>query len=61
MLISRSNHPSLNWQKIQLQAAVEYGKIIDMPFIEKINYKSAIIYEKYILLQTKSKYYGWIQ
>ena len=34
MLINLSNHPSPNWPEIQLQAAIQYGKIIDLPFPE---------------------------
>ena len=34
MLINLSNHPSPNWPEAQLQAASQYGKIIDLPFPE---------------------------
>jgi hypothetical protein len=32
MLISFSNHPSATWQAAQLDAAVVYGEVIDIPF-----------------------------
>lgn len=32
MLINLSNHPSDKWDRRQLDAASEYGKIIDIPF-----------------------------
>lgn len=32
MLVNLSNHPSDKWDKGQLDAASEYGKIIDIPF-----------------------------
>lgn len=34
MLINLSNHPSSAWDSSQLQAALIYGKISDMPFPE---------------------------
>ena len=32
MLINFSNHPSDRWDKAQLEAASEYGNIVDEPF-----------------------------
>ena len=32
MFINFSNHPSYNWSQEQLDAAGEYGEIIDLPF-----------------------------
>ncbi len=32
MLINLTNHPSTFWDGSQLQAAAEYGDIVDMPF-----------------------------
>lgn len=30
--INHTNHPSSNWDEDQLEAAKEYGKILDVPF-----------------------------
>ncbi len=32
IFINLSNHPSINWDKDQINASQIYGKIIDMPF-----------------------------
>ena len=32
MFINFSNHPSEAWGKTQLNAAMEYGEVIDIPF-----------------------------
>ena len=32
MFINFSNHPSKAWGKTQLNAAMEYGEVIDIPF-----------------------------
>ena len=32
MFINFSNHPSEAWEKAQLNAAMEYGEVIDIPF-----------------------------
>ena len=32
MFINFSNHPSRAWGKTQLNAAMEYGEVIDIPF-----------------------------
>ena len=32
MLINLSNHPQSIWDKQQLQAATEFGKLVDLPF-----------------------------
>jgi uncharacterized protein (DUF4213/DUF364 family) len=32
MLINLTNHPSTFWDEPQLQAAAEYGEVVDMPF-----------------------------
>ena len=32
MFINFSNHPSKAWGKAQLNAAMEYGEVIDIPF-----------------------------
>ncbi len=34
MLINLSNHPSSRWDTPQIQAAVQFGEITDMPFPE---------------------------
>ncbi|MDD6786785.1 MAG: CRISPR-associated protein [Bacteroidales bacterium] len=32
MLINLSNHPSSKWDQKQLEAALKYGEIVDIPF-----------------------------
>lgn len=32
MFVNFTNHPSINWEKEQLEAALHYGKIVDIPF-----------------------------
>jgi hypothetical protein len=32
VFINFSNHPSANWSEAQLAAALQYGKIMDIPF-----------------------------
>ena len=32
MLINLSNHPSQYWDNKQLEAAKEYGEVVDLPF-----------------------------
>lgn len=32
MFINLTNHPSSGWSKEQLEAALEYGEIVDLPF-----------------------------
>lgn len=34
MFINLSNHPSSKWSEAQIEAAMQYGDIIDMPFPE---------------------------
>ena len=39
MFINFSNHPSEAWGKAQLNAAMEYGEVIDIPFRIQIRKK----------------------
>lgn len=32
ILINLSNHPFIDWEERQIQAATHYGKVIDIPF-----------------------------
>ena len=34
MFVNYSNHPSSKWNKEQIEAASEYGNIIDVPFFQ---------------------------
>lgn len=58
MLINLSNHPSINWEQSQIEAAVrDYGDIIDISFphidpqwdTEKINELAKDYYNKILL------------